>query len=549
MFLQILKTIGILLEVVLVFNIIIIVHELGHFLAARWRGLVVEKFGIWFGKPIWKKKINGVEYSLGCIPAGGFVALPQLAPMEAIEGESDSDRANLPHVSALDKIIVAFAGPLFSFGLAIVFATIVWGVGRPVSEREANTVVGFMDQQAPAYEAGIRPGDDIKKVDGDPVTRFGGMSNSVVWEVVSSEGDTIPITVERDGEMMTFEPAPLQPEGEFLRRKPLRQIGVSPKYTPMIGEVKPDSKAAEAGLQPNDLVVAVDGQDVLGIQHLETLLTDFDRATLPWTIQRGDQQFTVELPSARVNVAQVFQGGPAAEAGLKKGDAILSINGTPIHSVPEVSKLINDNPRATFDVEIERDGKTETLAMQPMGEAGNPGKAVFGFIGGSTINNLGVVWDQYGVLSIVHPSPWEQVTGASQTIVNMLGALFSPKSDIKPEHLSGPVGIMRMYYLLFDSPYGWQQVLWFSVILNVNLALLNLLPIPVLDGGHITLAIIEAIRRRPVNFKVLEMIQTACALLLIGFMLFVTFFDVQDLPIPWVQPEPSMKFVPLAPTS
>ena len=79
-----LRVAGILLEVLLLFNLIIIAHELGHFLAARWRGLVVEKFGIWFGKPIWKKTIGGVEYSLGSIPAGGFVALPQLAPMESV---------------------------------------------------------------------------------------------------------------------------------------------------------------------------------------------------------------------------------------------------------------------------------------------------------------------------------------------------------------------------------------------------------------------------------------------------------------------------------
>ncbi len=93
MVLQILKFLFICLEVVLLFNLLILVHELGHFLAARWRGLVVEKFAIWFGKPIWKKTINGVEYRLGSIPAGGFVAIPQLAPMEALEGETENKRA------------------------------------------------------------------------------------------------------------------------------------------------------------------------------------------------------------------------------------------------------------------------------------------------------------------------------------------------------------------------------------------------------------------------------------------------------------------------
>src|SRR5208337_117506 len=113
------------LEVVLLFNLLIGVHELGHFLAAKWRGLKIDRFAIWFGKPVWKKKINGVEYALGWIPAGGYVALPQMATMEAIEGKteraewsdkggtsktemSDEELQQLPNVSPLDKIIVAF---------------------------------------------------------------------------------------------------------------------------------------------------------------------------------------------------------------------------------------------------------------------------------------------------------------------------------------------------------------------------------------------------------------------------------------------------------
>ena len=129
---HVLKVIFIVLEVLVLFNLLIFVHELGHFLAARWRGLKVERFAIWFGKPIWKTKINGVEYVLGCIPAGGYVSLPQMASMEAIEGKTDKPAEPLPPISALDKIIVAFFGPLFSFGLAIAFAIVVWAVGRPM---------------------------------------------------------------------------------------------------------------------------------------------------------------------------------------------------------------------------------------------------------------------------------------------------------------------------------------------------------------------------------------------------------------------------------
>src|SRR6186713_1032658 len=104
---QALKVLFIILEVLLLFNLLIFVHELGHFLAARWRGLKVERFAIWFGKPIWSKKINGVEYALGWIPAGGYVSLPQMATMEAIEGKTEEHAEQLPNISPLDKIIVA----------------------------------------------------------------------------------------------------------------------------------------------------------------------------------------------------------------------------------------------------------------------------------------------------------------------------------------------------------------------------------------------------------------------------------------------------------
>src|SRR5438876_5098340 len=105
---QILKFLFIIVEVLVLFNLLIIVHELGHFLAARWRGLVIEEFGIWFGKALWKRKINGVVYSFGSIPFGGFVKLPQLAPMEAMEGKTETSRDQLPPIPVLDKIIVAF---------------------------------------------------------------------------------------------------------------------------------------------------------------------------------------------------------------------------------------------------------------------------------------------------------------------------------------------------------------------------------------------------------------------------------------------------------
>jgi regulator of sigma E protease len=136
-------------------------------------------------------------------------------------------------------------------------------------------------------------------------------------------------------------------------------------------------------------------------------------------------------------------------------------------------------------------------------------------------------WQGDTNITLVHPNPLDQVSASALQIFNTFGALFS-KSEIGVQQLGGAVMILRVYSNLFQDEDGWRRVLWFSVILNVNLALLNLLPLPVLDGGHITLSLIEAVRRRPVSGKILEKIQSGFAALLIAFMLYIAFFDTGD---------------------
>ena len=520
----VLHVLFVIFGVLVLFNLLVAVHELGHFLAARWRGLVVDKFRIWFGKPIWKTTRGGVEYSLGWIPAGGFVALPQMAPMESIEGKLDGARPNLPPASPLDKIIVALAGPVFSFGLACVFATIVWVTGRPVSESEKTTTIGYVRADSPAFKAGLLAGDTVLAVDGQPVRRFLGMSESVQWFVARAEGDQVPVKVRRDGAEKTLNVAASRPpKPHWWQRPDVRQIGVEPAYTPKVGEVKPDSFAARAGLRAGDFVTALEGRPLLSVDaFVETEQSSYNRP-LALTVERNGQSQSLTLPPMPFAVGVVSQDGPAELAGLKAGDVLRRIAGQPAERFDDLREATK--PGKPFDVTFQpkAGGPERVVTITPERERESKE-----FKAGLASAGDGITWDGRGRTATLHENPVDQVSGGVMSVVNTIGALISPKSEVKLTHLGGPVMIFRGYFeILFEQ--GLRFALWFSVIINVNLAILNLLPFPVLDGGHIVLALIEAVRRRPANVRVLEVIQTGCAMVLIGYMLFITFFDVGDL--------------------
>ena len=452
---SILKIILVVLEALFALNLLIFVHEFGHFLAARWRGMKVERFAIWFGKPIWSKKINGVEYALGWIPAGGYVSLPQMATMEAIEGKIENTAEPLPNASPLDKIIVAFAGPLFSFLLAIAFAVVVWQVGKPVSVADEKPTLGWVVPEGPAWKAGLRPGDTIVTIDDRPVKAFGPPTqDSITWRVITSENTNLAIKYLRAGKETLTLVTPFKRANKWYERRSLRQILVGPIQPALIYDVASNSPAATAGLKRGDEIVAINGEKIFSFaayDHAQDSQTNPTAAPVMFTIRRGAEQFDRSLLAEK----------PLTPTNLPPSFGILSWQG-------------NTNK------------------------------------------------------TLIYPGPWEQIEASAGQIFATVGAVFSKKTDIGVQQLGGAVMIIRVYKNLFENEDGWRLVLWFSVLLNVNLAMLNLLPLPVLDGGHITLSLIEIVRRRPVSPKLLNYIQSGFAVLLIGFMLFIAFFDTGD---------------------
>ncbi|WP_052573497.1 RIP metalloprotease RseP [Haloferula sp. BvORR071] len=450
------QTALLILVVIAVFNLIIFVHELGHYWAAKWRGLKIDRFQIWFGKPIWSKTINGVQYGLGWIPAGGFVALPQMAPMEAIEG-GNLDQAPLPPIKPLDKIIVAFAGPLFSFLLAITAALCVWQFGKPADMIETTTV-GYVEKGSAGEAAGLKPGDKILAINGSPVSTWVGSVDSVVVQVATSRGSQIQFTVDRGGEVENIYSGFKIPETKPWQRKGVRQVGLDPV-----------------------------GKGLVSI-------ADFSAAKTP-----------------------------AEKAGLKKGDAIVSLDNVPVTTIRQAMDLIEAAGTKPIQIAYQRDG-------QPGSATVTPTVPISGLEKDELRPMIGVAFTQesFSRDGLVNPTVPEQLTETVKTMWLTIVSVVSKDSSIGLQHLSGPIGIGKVQYnfLLMDHPV--LRIIAFLVLININLAILNLLPFPVLDGGHIVLAGMEWIAKRPVRVKLLEYIQLCFVCLLFGVMIYVSSKDVFD---------------------
>ena len=442
-----------ILAVVAIFNVIIFVHELGHFLAAKWRGLRVDRFQIWFGKPIWKKEINGVQYGLGWLPAGGFVALPQMAPMEAVEGRNRDSEEPLPPVKPLDKIIVAFAGPLFSFLLALASAFIVMGVGKPKDTIE-STVIGWVDEGGVAHGK-LQVGDEILQVNGKPVNGFAGSAqfDSVQESVMLSEGDRIEFLVRRDGEEVSVTTNFKIPDTRWWERKGMRTVGI-------------------------------------------------------WV-------------ENKIIVESILEGGPADRAGLEVGDKIVSANGEELRSRRRLTDIVSNSENEEVALVVLRGETPVELVVTPLKPTNAERSAMIG---------IGFEFGDEVTQTIYHPGPLEQVEDSVRMMWVTLAKIVSPKSDVGIQHLSGPVGIGGVMFDMLSMEGGWRRVLFFMVLFNVNLAILNMLPFPILDGGHIVLAAVEIVAGQfnALFARLLEVVQFAFFFLLLGLFLFITSKDIGD---------------------
>ncbi len=436
----------------------IFIHELGHFLAAKKRGLIADRFSIGFGPRLLGWKWKGTDFRLSLLPLGGYVSLPQLADMGRLEGGEGESLKRLPPISYTDKMIVAVMGAVFNILLALLISIVLWIVGR---EEVKATVIGDVVTEVvnagrqrvpgPAHAAGILPGDEILRIDGRAVNSWWKFQSALVTGVGRADDGrpVVQLDVLRDGEEISFSVYP-----ELVSSRNVRYLGVRPQTDEFSGPI----------------------------------------------------------------VVGLIGGMPAEAAGLRPGDRILQLDEDPVVSGNVLSSYLADNAERVIEITVERRGKEIVIPVRPKMTASEDG---------TMSPKFGFYYDFQYKTEIVHYNPIEQLYSFAETMQRTLYALLHRGSDVQLKSMSGPVGIVHV--LTRMSQQGWIDLLWFTALINVNLAILNLLPLPVLDGGHMLFATIAKCIGRPLPIKLMESLQIAFVVLLLGMMLYVSRFDIETV--------------------
>jgi len=431
-----------ILSFAFVLGVLVFVHELGHFLAAKRVGIRVLKFQLGFNPTIVSFKRGDTEYGIGALPLGGYVKMAGENPDDERSGRDDEFLSK----SKWERFQVLIMGPVMNLLLAVILtaAVLYQGADVPVFE-DQPPVVGVVAANSPAAKVDIRPGDRILTVADRPVD---------TWEqffvaIETRPGRETTLTLMRNGTVLTRRVTPMPPPGGG--RWEIGDIGVLPNVHPRIPSLVP--------------------------------------------------------------------GDPAEKAGLKVGDVVLAVDGQPITFSGQLKEAISKKPEQRISMLVARDGTRQTITVTPARHGDN------GWIG------IGIVDETKSI----KPGPIEAIGMSIQKNVQFAGMILQTvwglfTRETSPKQLMGPVAIAQLSGE--SAQLGWIPLLMLMASLSLNLGLINLLPIPVLDGGHIFIMALEGIARRDFSLRVKE------KMLLVGFvvlmMLMVTVIYNDLSRISWV---------------
>ncbi|MEM8598575.1 MAG: RIP metalloprotease RseP [Bacteroidota bacterium] len=462
--------------VAIALGILVFVHELGHFLAARAFGMRVDKFSIGFPPKIFGKKVGDTEYVIGATPLGGYVKIAGMIDesMDADFVGSEPQPDEFRSKPVWQRIVVITAGVIFNLIFAfLIYIGLAWGYGDTFIPAE-NVEQVYVADGSIAYEMGLRTGDRVVAVNGEALKRYDDFERPDAFVA-----DPFTVTVERDGQQETF----TGPDQLLSRLSSVGapEPGISPFGTSIqpavIGGVLTESAAEEAGLLPGDRLLTLNGAPVALWNQLTDAVQAADGEAVTLTFERPAEEGASPEPAETLTLVEERTDVTVYATSLA--------------------------PR--YDEEAER---------YLIGIAG-PDGPILEEVFGIERRDLGL-----GQAVAVGAQDASRMLSLYVTAV---GRLFTGKEDVR-ESVGGPVMIAKATKEAADTGmFGFWQIVAF---LSVALAVMNILPIPALDGGHLVFLVYEGITRREPSVRVRMVAQQVGFVLLLAFMVFVIFNDI-----------------------
>ncbi len=562
---------------IILLGLLIFVHELGHFLVAKYYKVKVEVFSLGFGPKLFTYQGKETQYAFSAIPLGGYVKMFGHDGEEDIP-ESEKSRSFLAKPVG-QRIAIVLAGPLMNLFFAALLFTLIAFVG----ERALQPQLGDVPVDSAAYQVGFRSGDKILTINGHTVQRWSEFQE----KLESLPGAAVELSVVRalseEQVTLNFQNQTV-PSTHILSTK--KEVGGVPGLTrlstsTLVGVNNPNSPAGQAGLQAGDEIQKVDGLEVSYWRELSRLLSQRQGQTVDLQVLRrsdlGDAsapqetlQLSLNMPAlsqtysewisgdlgsdepqqpAESNVSldlmaaaglypsetfawQVPAGSPAAAAGMKAGDHIVAIDGAPVRTFNDILTVVSGfDQEEPLEFHLVREGETHVLSISPTLEQPDrrAGNYTPRFVVGvrpmqSSVEPPSYVWKTTNpvealAFGVTGAWDWTKLTGISfyKLITN----------EVSPKNLGGFLAIGQMAQKSWEL--GLSTFFRAMAILSINLFIINLLPVPVLDGGHLLFFSIEAIRGAPVSLRKLEIAQQVGFVLLLFLMAYALFNDFSRL--------------------
>ncbi len=533
---------------IVLLGILIFVHELGHFLVARWCGVRVEVFSLGFGKKLLKFKKGDTTYALSLIPLGGYVKMYGEQPGSNIPEEEK--KFSFTHKNVWQRIAVVLAGPLMNF----FFAVVIFFAISLLGEDAKSPIIGDIHPNTPAYTAGLRSGDRIVSVNQKNIVTWDDVQKSL--SLKESQDLHVELVVQREGTAETAtvsttakaEPNPnVLSSYEYMAN--IEGLNIYSAGT-TVGVLN-NSPLQALGLKTGDTITSINGKKVTHWRQLEPTLATLSTKE-PLTLEvlglrdgdRSEKSITVTLApleslqtfslanlgleSSELYLSKVIEDSPAAAAGLRSMDRLVSINNVKLTKWEDViSNIKSFDGKAPVALEVLRDGKIVSLNITPkmttqMTAGGTEEKRYT--IGIAPIANIAM--PDLMVVRTTNPAQ-ALVRGVEKTwdvtVMTVMSFVRLFQAKISPKNIGGVISIGQAASETFKI--GITQFLQMMAIISVNLFILNLMPVPVLDGGHFVFYIIEVVKGAPLSMKKMELAQQVGLALLMSLMIFALFND------------------------